>query len=187
MKPTQGESHHAENMYRVLDAILKLAKGGKGVSDITLIRTGFFYSHTVRNIRKKLLNMKIIEQDLTQKPPNNEKVYKICSIKKARQLRELNWEISQGNTSKKILGKFYKRFGIRIKETFVMRYKQKPKKLVPETYPGKLYRKKICPICSKKGLREFKHGGPIDRRCHYCKYTFQYGQNFEGLMRAVKN
>jgi len=189
MKPTQGESHQAESMKILLREMIELAKNGKGFSDNKLIKLSFMYPHTVRNIRKKLVEMKIIQQDLSQKLPNNEKVYRVYSIKQAEQLERINSELSDSNERRRSLGKYYKKYGIRVNHTFKMRY-YPPQKQAPETYPWKLYRKKMCPICSKKGLRDFKHGdefSTIDKRCHYCKYTFQYGQNWEGVMYVRKN
>jgi len=189
-KPTQGESHQAENMYWFLKEILELADKGEQFSEKKLIEANFTTSNTVRNVHKKLLEMNIIELDESQKLLNNEKFYRIRNIKKTIKLLKWNNKIYEHNQATKIVGKYYPNLDIRIKEQFQMRYYLKSQKSFPETYPRKLYLKKICPLCSRKSLRDFTHGsnvGPIDKRCRYCKCIFQYGQNPEGIMYVTNN
>ena len=141
--------------------------------------------NTVRSIRKKLLAEDVIEHDNAKKLLNNEKIYKIQNIKKAKKLLKWNDEINDQNTATKILGKYYPNLDIRIQKQFHMRYYIKAKKSLPEIYPRRLYLKKICPLCSRKSLRDFTHGkdfSPIDKKCRFCKCVFQYGQNPEGIM-----
>lgn len=185
MKPTQSESHSAENTYFLLKKILEYNHRKESFSDAKLIRDDpGCHPNTIRNIRTKLLNQGIIQQDSNQKLLNNEKQYTIVSIDDAKSLQEKCSKLFTRNDTNRYMGKFYKRFGIRIKKILNVKYFSKK---ITQEFPLKKYMQNFCPNCSKKGLRQLKQNSrPLDRRCHYCKINFQYGENSEGIMYAIK-
>jgi len=72
------------------------SKHAKGFSDASMIRLlkSDFSSNTIRNIRKRLQDEKIIVPiQLQKKFPKNEKFFKINNLKKAEKVSDHYWDI----------------------------------------------------------------------------------------------
>lgn len=185
-KPTQKESHIAMGTFHYLDCAIKCKEYlWEDVSDNFMInRLPHLSPNTVRSIRKRLQKEGVLEE-VKEKQPNNEKLYRITDLQKAYTHLDQYLGIHLDKQEPKVF--FFPKFAILEPGKFTSGYFQvinkSSKNKLPKAYPKQLYEYRLCPSCSNNSLRAFKHNGDeLDRKCHNCKITFHHSN---GIIRVT--
>ena len=187
-EPNQAESHQAKNMEIVLRAIISIHNNGQMFSDPFLLKTLGIAPKSLHIIRKKLLGMKIIEQD-GKKYPNNEKLYRIINLKEAEKLLEIVSDITFQKFCDNEYGKYFANYKIHIPSEISIEYDKKLlNKNLPEIITRKQLLRNYCPICKRKTLRNYRKGqmsSSIDRQCRKCQINLLY-RSYPALIQVEK-